>query len=432
MIDRLGFRIGAVATLGASVLAGCSGGQNTASVVPATATNPSTAAKLVKAQVNLRIPIRKVVGTSSRRTPKYVSVGTNGIEIVVTGPGQTNGTPQLFDVSATSTASPNPCTVSGGFRNCTLTVTAPAVDGGSDSFAVTATDAAPAAGAMQGNILSTGYTTAVVVAGAANPIGIQLTGVIGQLVVAKTASVWAAPGQTGTVSGSTIVNITANDFTGANIAGAQPTFTNPIMFADNTVGTSPFTYPSADIATGFYGLQAPATPGPIPATISYSAPTTATPITTTVTVSTNVPTFLPTPVAPLLPYPTATFTLNTMVVSVAGAPVASVPGLAVGNDVTVTVAELGASTFTVSAPNNDGSFTLLSGQGVTLAAPASPSTGSTIAADKTGTATFTVHPVSVTPSADAPTITITDANGTTATLAAVVGPATAAPAVTTP
>jgi hypothetical protein len=421
MNDRLRIRIGAVATLGAAVLAGCSGGgQSAAPVVPAaTAAKPAPAAKTTKARLNLRIPIRKSVGKSSHRTPKYVSTFTNGIEIVVAQAGQPNATPQLFDVSGGTTTSPGVSCAppTGDFRICSITVTAPAADGATDSFGVTATDAAPVNGAPAGNVLSTGYATATVVAGAPNAVDIGLTGVIGQLTTDRAAySIWAAPGQTANVAGSTIVNLTANDFDGGNIAGTQPTFANPIVFADSLSTSSPFTYPSADPTANNYGLPAPAMPGPIPATISYTAATTVTPITTTVTVSTDVPTFLP---APLSPYPTPTFTLNTLVVSVAGAPVASVPGLAVsGSDVTVTVAELGATSFTVTpntAPNNDGgSFTLYSAPGMPLAGPIT-ATG--------GTATFIVHAVSPTlNAADAPTISIVDANGTTATLAAVVGP----------
>jgi hypothetical protein len=418
MIDRMRLRIGTVATLGVAVLAaGCSGGGSTSLRAIPAATKAAPPGKSSKVQLNLRIPIRKTGTKSSRRSPKYVSVWTNDIAIRVLGPGATidNAPWQLFDVSTQPSASPNAvCTVSGLFRNCSITVTAPAVDGATETI-------------FQGNILSTGYTTSTVVAGAVNTVNVGLTGVIGLLTTDKPAySIWAAPGASANVvTGTTIVNITANDFDGGQIAGQQPTFANPIVFTDIEAPPSPFTYPSANVPTS-YGLPVPTAPGPIPATMTYTAPipvppATLAPASTTVTVQTDT-SFLP--AMPLKAYPTTTFVLNTMVVSVAGAPVASVPGLAVsGSDVTVTVAEVGATSFTVTpnnATNSDGgSFTMFSGSpSVPL-----PLTGPSTINALSGTGTFIVHASTPTQVAgDAPTISIVDANGTTATLTAVVGP----------
>lgn len=400
--------LGLLLSAGVTVLAtGCSG---SGSSVPVAGSATAPSGRIIgstKAKLSIGIPIRQPGAKSQRRKTKYVSSATTGLDILIVTPGVANPAWQLFDVSSNA----SDCTTTATVRTCVVSVTAPLVQGATSDIQVVATDQAPLPTDTQpmGDWLSTGDVSQVITAGAANPISLQLVGIIGSLATDAAAySVWAAPGQTANVT----VNVTANDFGGGAIAGAQPTYSNPIVFSDGLT-SSPFTYPSANLSATppNYGLSSPQTPGPIPAAVVYTAPLTTAAPNATVTLSTDVPAWIQMPTS--TPNgPVTTFALNPLTVSLAGAPIDAVTGLsATGPDVTVNVTENGATSFTVATTASASALTLLS-------APSVPLTGPITATG--GAASFIVHPVDQT-SVPA-TITVTDANGTTATLSATVGP----------
>jgi hypothetical protein len=403
MKDTMRQRLAAFMTLGVTVLAsGCSGGGgSSAAAVPSTGKTQSGPVATTKTKLTIHLPLRRAVAGKGRH-PEYVSIGTNGLGVRTGVTGGLGGQDwQLFDVSGASPLG----TTSGGVRTCTLLVTAPV--GTNDEFQVDATDQAPVSGDTipEGNPLSSGDVQGVAIAaGANNPVNMLLTAVIGNLSLSPTAySVWGAPGQPATLT----VNLTANDYDNYTIFGNPPTFENEISFADNLTG-SPFTYPNP--SPSFLGVSPPTTPGPILAPIAYTAPTTGiNGVAATVTVSTIIPSYLQLPTNP-----TATFTVDTLVASVAGLPVVNVPGVTVsGPPVTVTLNETGAASFTVTATNSTNG---------TISLPGVPANG--IVPATNGTATFSVQGTGATVNgpANEPTISIVDANGTTATLLVAVGP----------
>ena len=367
MNNNMRLNLGLLAAFGATILAsGCSGGAGSTSPVAGAKIASGRVIGSTKAQLKIAIPIRRpgAATSSQKRTPRDLSSSTKEIAILAKADSDTATIPtwQLFDVSSNAAG----CTTTASVRSCVISVTAPLFQVPSsgtlsdDDFSVVATDQAPAAADTQpaGNYLSTGYSSVAVTAGTANPVNVLMVGVIGELAtypaptdptVIPSYSVWATPGSTGNVI---VVNLTANAAAGGAIAGAQPTFDNPILFSDQPApGTSsPFTYPSANPPAN-YGLAPPATPGPIAAAILYAAPTAGIAPAETVTVSTYVPSYPPLPNNGL--GPTTKFTLDPMTISVAGAPVGSISGLSVGGtDVTVSVTEANATSFQITDTTN--------------------------------------------------------------------------------
>jgi hypothetical protein len=419
-----------IAALSFAVLvSGCSGGGSTTPAVMAPATGVAIANGQVKAKLTIKIPLHKAgtASKSARRSPQYVSTHTLGIGVQTGTTATVSSAPwQLFDVSGTATQSPNAsCTTdpASTVRSCVLTVTAPAVQGGTDQFIIDATDVAPLATDTQpnGNILSNANTTETVVEGTANAFSVSLTSVIGSLAMATAAgavvatpvySVWSPPGTPANIG----VDIIANDIDGGQIFGNPPSFNNPITFSDTLAAASPFTYPSGSASPFILGLPPPQTPGPIPATIVYtpSASITAVP-SATVTVSTSYPSYLQPPVTP----PATTFTLNAMTVSVGGVPIGSIPGLTMGGaPAVVLVNEANATSFTISDNAAAQAAVRLASN-----APGFPNLPipSTIPAAGGGAA-FAVVPVAPSAAGAAPVITITDASGTVATVSTAVAP----------
>jgi hypothetical protein len=418
-------QIGTAAMLGIAVfVSGCGGGGQTS--LPSAAKAGGTTSGTAKATLTIKIPALKASVASAKRSPKYVSASTMELAIR-TGTTATVGTAgwQIFNVAASVPANPNvtcstdPAT---GIRTCVVTVTAPADQGAVDEFQITATDSPTVATDTipTGNFLSAGNTTQTVTAGAANAVNISLTPIIGLLAVAPASySVWASPGLTANV----VASITASDFDRNVIFGQPASYANPLMFADGLT-PSPFTYPSANLAANNYGIAPPETAGPVQATIVYTAPQTISVPAVTVTVTTADPGYLP-----ALP-PPATFTLHPLVVS-AGA--SGVPGsgtavgslsLVTGSLKYVTVNESNAASFTVNAgPVGQTEVTLEN------AAGNAPLGASPLVPDVNGNAVFSVFAGVPTTAATAPTITVTDANGTVATLPVTITAAAAPAAV---
>jgi hypothetical protein len=422
MKNNMRKHVGTIMTLGVAVLAsGCGGGgQSTAPAVPAVAkTKPGAAAVTTKAKLTIKIPLLKgLAGSQSkRRSPLYVSASTQGLAIRA-GTHAGSGPPSPSDVGSQpwqsfSVASLNPSTGCSPDSNnsnveiCTLSFTAPVVTGVPDDFQVIATDKAPAAPdsdpATMGNWLSTGWDEEPVVAGTVVQAAATLAGVIATLDAVPAAySVWAAPGATGSVT----VGIDAKDPDGGLISGASGSLVNQIALSDGSL-SSLFTYPAPTAITA-------SETGPALATIGYAAPPAAPGLATlpatTVTASTQPAWYAPTIIS-------TTFAIDPMVVSVAGTPVGSIANLAVSApDVIVTVNESGAKSFNI-ANNTDaaGTLTLLDATGGTLL--------TNPVAAPTGTATFVVRGLGASTLGSAPTVTVTDTNGTVATLPAVVAAA---------
>jgi hypothetical protein len=416
MKNNMHKHVGTIVTLSVAVLAsGCGGGQSSAPAVPAAArTKPGTAAVTTKAKLTIKIPLRKgLAGSQSkRRSPLYVSASTQGLAIRAgthagSGPPYDVGLQPWQSFSVSSLNSSTGCSLDSNNSNveiCTLSFTAPVVTGVPDDFQVIATDKAPAAPdadpATMGNWLSTGGDEEPVVAGTVVQAAATLAGVIATLdAVLPAYSVWAAPGATGSVT----VGIDAKDPDGGLISGASGSLGNQIVLSDGS-SSSLFTYPAPTAITA-------SETGPALATIGYAAPPatpglTALP-TTAVTASTQPTWYTSLTVS-------TTFAIDPMVVSVGGTPIGPIPNLAVSaDDVMVTVNEVGATSFTIKSNTDANTLTLLDATGVT------PLTNPVAAAN--GTATFVVHAVGVSTPASA--VTVTDTNGTVATLPAVVAAA---------
>jgi hypothetical protein len=406
-------QISAVAMVGVAALAcGCSGGGGQSSL-PAAAKSGGATAGTAKATLTIKIPARKASIASAKRLPKYVSAFTTELAIRAGTSGAIGAAAwQIFNVGPSAPAAPNiSCSTdpTSGVRTCAATVTAPAVQGTVDEFQIGATDSTTVATDTQptGNFLSTGDTTQTVTVGAANAVNVSLTPVIGVLTAVPPASysVWAAPGQPANV----VASITATDIDTGVIFGQPSAYANPLTFADGLTA-SPFTYPSANPPAS-YGLPPPAAAGPVLATIGYVAPATVAVPAATVTVSTIEPLFLPPPATP----PTATFTLHAMVVSASaiatagsGTAVGSLT-LVTGRITFVTINESNAASFTVNtAPAGENEVALENATGGAFSNPLVP--------DATGNAVFLVVAGAPTTAATAPTITVTDNNGTVATL----------------
>ena len=200
-----------------AVFAGCGGGGSSGSslqpqVLPTSVPSPATLSS--KVAITIRIPPASSAGASAGRRPRYVSANSRSASIAVNG-----ATPVVIDLSANSSA----CTPdSGAGRTCTISVAAPV---GTDTFAETLFAGADATGGL----LSTGKTSATVVAGKTNVVTLSLDGVIAalSLSVANATPLEGAPAQ---------IPLTVNflDASGASIIGNDP-FVTPVTLTDSDV-----------------------------------------------------------------------------------------------------------------------------------------------------------------------------------------------------
>jgi hypothetical protein len=161
--------------------------------------------------LTIRVPAGASSASAVSRRPLYVSPNTQSVAIAVNG-----GTPAIVNIAPTA---PN-CTVGAGALTCTATVSAPV---GTDTFAET-TYSAPNAG---GSVLSSGTTSAAIIAGRANTVSLTLNGVIAALSLGLSNS---RPPQGTAATIALTVNFT--DASGASIIGSDP-FTTPVTLTDS-------------------------------------------------------------------------------------------------------------------------------------------------------------------------------------------------------
>lgn len=139
-----------------ALLAGCGGGgHQSTSALPA-----SPSAGKAAASVAFRITIPNRSGSSSTRSPRYISTSTKSVAVAVNG-----GAPQIANLTPTS---PN-CTSTTPIT-CTVTIAAPA---GNDTFDFTTYDQTGGTG----NALSHSSFPATITAGTANTVNAILGGV---------------------------------------------------------------------------------------------------------------------------------------------------------------------------------------------------------------------------------------------------------------
>ncbi len=254
------------------LVSGCGGGGGLAAPIAPT---PSAAPAGGPAQVTIRITVPAAThrGAASRG-PRYISLDTESAAIAVNG-----GAPVVVDLSSTS---PNCTPGSAGSRVCTSSVNAPI---GPDTFSETLYESTNATGPA----LSTGSTSATIVAGTANVVPLVLDGIIASLslVLANAKPVEGTPTQIG-------LTVNFNDASGAAIIGAAP-FLTPITLTDSdatgatTLSKTKLTTPAdaASLTIAYTGALIP------PANIGASAGSVVAPA-VTLTPQTAGPTPAPT------------------------------------------------------------------------------------------------------------------------------------------
>jgi len=206
--------------------AGCGGGGGGggSSVLPPAAANPGTPATAAPAAVAFTIAIPSAAATAARRSPRYVSAATKSL--VVTTDGQR--------------AVVNCTTVCSG----TLQV-AP----GSHTFALMLYDMPDGAG----HVLSSGTTSATIVANTQNQVLVTFGGVVASVAVALNPATL----RTGTPADA-VVNVVAKDAAGYAIVGSDA-FAQPITLANSdssgatTLSTTTLSSPSTAVTLHYTG-----------------------------------------------------------------------------------------------------------------------------------------------------------------------------------
>ncbi len=212
--------------LAPACLAACGGGGGggAASIMPPQA-GPSGTSSASSAPVSVAISIAVPAASTSstKRAVRYVSAGTKSATVTTGGNTQTTN-----------------CTSS-----CSLVVN---VAPGSQTFAITLYDAANATG----HVLSSGQTTATIVAGTNNAVSVTFDGVVASVAVALGASNVVA-GTSATIP----VTVTAKDAAGYTIVGGDP-YASPIAL-------------STDDSTGAFTLSASSVAAPgVPVNLAYN------------------------------------------------------------------------------------------------------------------------------------------------------------------
>lgn len=263
--------------LGAVAVSGCGGGGGGgSSALPPTLAGPASPAipgatatpTAVPASVAFTIAIPAVTPSATRRSPRYISPGTKSARI-----------------SAGATSQTTDCTT-----QCNLTLQ---VFAGTQTFAATLYDGPGGTG----NVLSTGQTTATIVAGKSNLVMITFGGVAAKLSLALDTTRLTV----GT-TGSAGVLVSAQDAAGYTIVGPDA-FANPIALASDdtsgatTLSTTSVTTPGTAVSLAYSGRGGPAT-----ITLTASAVGVAS---ATATLA-LVPAPTPTPSPTATPAPTAT------------------------------------------------------------------------------------------------------------------------------
>ncbi len=225
--------LGACFAVSSLMLGGCGGGggggtaPSSASFVPSMPAQPLASATTT-ASVAISLQVPGVSASAMSRRLQYVSSSTKSMSIAVNG-----GAPNVTNCTAT----------------CTTVVTAPI---GTVSFTVTLFDATNGTG----NVLSSGTTVAVVVAGRSNTLSLALNGAV--------ASVSVILGNTSVTSGSSAtipVSVVAKDSAGNAIVGPEP-YVTPISLAladpsgATALSTTSLASPGAVVTLSYNGSAA--------------------------------------------------------------------------------------------------------------------------------------------------------------------------------
>jgi streptogramin lyase len=222
-------RIAALIAAVALPLNGCGGGSG---AVPSSVTPKSKAAT---ARVSLQIPVGGQSSQSSARVryPQFVSPNASSVSAVVN-----SGSPQIFDVSATSSL----CSTSNSMRTCTLNISAVS---GSDTFTFTIYAGANATG----TVIATATQSEQLSAGSTFSFTVAMNAVVGTVVASTQGSQNAAcgsatiiPSITELCADSVVLSVTAYDPTGAQVTGSAA-FASPLSVSvsptDPTLSISP-------------------------------------------------------------------------------------------------------------------------------------------------------------------------------------------------
>jgi virginiamycin B lyase len=197
--------LGAVATLTAVLIAGCSGGGGGSATPPLTSqANPPTGTSAI-ARVTLTMKWTATTTSSTQRGPQYVPATARSISVSVNG-----GVAQYLNAPAV-----------------TLVIDAPV---GTDTFAFVTYDAQNG----QGNVLSRALVTKAIVLGAANTVSAVLNGVVTTVTVAL-----SNPSPNAGVPATVNVNVAAKDADGNTIIGPGD-YSTPIRLSitdDTSSGT---------------------------------------------------------------------------------------------------------------------------------------------------------------------------------------------------
>ncbi|HEV8021891.1 MAG TPA: hypothetical protein VGP41_11540 [Candidatus Lustribacter sp.] len=220
--------------LALSFLTACGGGGG--STTPPATQTASQSAKTSSGSVTLSIPLAGATQSSAKvRFPQFVSPNADSVALVING-----GTPQIFDVSPTSTL----CVTGATARTCTLKFGAPV---GSDIFDFLIYQNPNA----QGALLASTQTTQTIAAGTAFNFVVAMNAVIGT-VVANVPSNGGTQGNCpdgamsfngvseGCAGSSGTITFTVYDPSGATITGTTP-FVSPIVITtgDPSVTANP-------------------------------------------------------------------------------------------------------------------------------------------------------------------------------------------------
>lgn len=207
----------------ALMLAGCGGGGGSSNI-PSAPRGGSSAQQAVNVALIIPLPTT----SSGARHPAFVSAATNGAILSVTGATSVSAT---VDLSTASTA----CTVTGGQRTCTISLTVPV---GQDVFSIKTYDAAPVNGAIpaSAHLLGQGSAPTTVVAGQTINVPLFIGGVIASF--GGTVPAFSSVPADGTPHGTTIVLAPA-DFANQPItAGSNDPYANPISISITEHGGS--------------------------------------------------------------------------------------------------------------------------------------------------------------------------------------------------
>ena len=194
------------------LLAGCGGGgggSSTPITTPPSGPNPMSSATLV-----MTFPLPTTTGSSTQRSPKFVSPNAASIKITInsingnaTLPAYVTPNPYIVSLSTTG-GSPN-CVAGVGTETCTIT-NVPAPVGSNVSYTFQVYDQAAAAG----NLLTEATVLENVVQGIVNTFTITLNGVVSAIVLQNITTALTANTP---VTATDVVRV--NDASGARIVG---------------------------------------------------------------------------------------------------------------------------------------------------------------------------------------------------------------------